>query len=168
MPTAIQISRDDAVLVGNAGRWRDAMERMGKAGVEVEMRRRPGPPTDVVLDIGDEAPYPTRAFCEQWCTEQDNILFRFSPRMGIILTLCVLLLVCVLNAITDIGRVPIGPRSGRGAMPMAAGGGGNGAASAGIPGVRAFQPFTPPRSMPLPTMQQSGRTAGSTSGSTSP
>jgi hypothetical protein len=164
MPSAIQISRDDAALVGNAGRWRDAMGRMGKVGVEVELRRRPGRPTDVVLDIGNEPPYPTREFCQQWCAEQDNILFRFSPRMGIILILFAVVIISLLHAVSGIGNAPVGPMSGAPPMPMATAATPQiTAAPGGFQSVPAYQPVTPPQSLPSLSMQQNARTAGSTS-----
>jgi hypothetical protein len=180
MPSAIQISRDDAALVGNAGRWRDAMGRMGKGGVEVELRRRPGRPTDPVLDIGYEAPYPTREFCQQWCAEQDNILFRFSPRMGIILILLAVVIICVLQAVSGIGNAPVGPMSGVPPMPMATAAPPQiTAAPGGFQSVPPYQPGTASQStqsssqlpslpslpslLSVPTMQQNAPTGGSTS-----
>jgi hypothetical protein len=165
MPTAIQISRDEAVLVGNAARWRTAMERSGKTAVEAYLQR-PGRPTDRVLDIGYEPPYPTREFCQEWCTEQDNILFRFSPRIALVLTLSLILLVCVLNAVSDLGVPPIRPGSIAGATPMASTSPpGVRAAPSEIQGVPAYQPVTVPQSMPLPVpwAQQTQRTAGAQS-----
>jgi hypothetical protein len=182
MPTAIQISRDEAMLLGNAERWRDAMATMGRTAVEAELRSRPGRPTDRVIDIGYAPPYPTREFCQQWCTEQDNRLFRFSPRVGIALTLFVVLLVCVLEAFNGLGGAPVRPGSGAGQMATA----GRAAPRAlqmmpqGIQNVPPYQPSTSSQSMQsssmqlptlptlpsllsVPTMQQNTRTGGSTS-----
>ncbi len=165
MPSAIQISRDEAVLLGNSERWRAAMGRMGKIAVEAELRRRPGRPSERVLDIGNEAPYPTREFCEQWCIEQDNILFRFSPRIGVVLALFVLLLACVLQVYGSIGVAPIGSGAGTGATPNMARADAPRAMAAppGIQSVPAYQPVTAPQSLPLPSMQQNARAGGSAS-----
>jgi len=190
MPTAIQISRDEAMLLGNAERWRDAMATMGRTAVEAELRSRPGRPTDRVIDIGYAPPYPTREFCQQWCTEQDNRLFRFSPRVGIALTLFVVLLVCVLEAFNGLGGAPVRPGSGAAQMATAGAARGRAAPRAlqmmpqGMQSVPQYQPGTSSQSMQsssqsssmqlptlptlpsllsVPTMQQNTRTGGSTS-----
>jgi hypothetical protein len=153
-------------MLGNATRWREAMNRMGRIAVEAELRSRPGRPTDRVLDIGNEPPYPTREFCQQWCTEQDNILFRFSPRVGVVLTLFAIMLVSLLQLFGSIGNAP----AGSGARPMMAGADtprSRGAAQ-GLQSVPGYQPVTAPRPLPLPSTQplssaaqQNAGTAGS-------
>jgi len=87
------------------------MKTMGRAAVEAALRRRPGRPADPIDDIGGEPPYPTREFCEQWCTEQDNILFQFTPRTGVVLTLLVAVTACLLRAYSDFTYVPAGSAS---------------------------------------------------------
>ena len=111
----MDISRDDAVFLTNALRWRDAMQRMGKMAVETALSRRPGRPGDRLDDIVYEPPYPTRAFCQQWCAEQDNILLRFSPMMGVILVLVVVVTACLLQAFSGTGIAP--PATVRAAAP---------------------------------------------------
>jgi hypothetical protein len=94
---------------------------MGRAAVEAELQRRQGRPTDLIDDIGGEPPYPTREFCERWCTEQDNIMFQFSPRMAVVLTLFVAILACLVMARGDFRRLSAGSASGMGGRPAATG-----------------------------------------------
>jgi hypothetical protein len=101
MSAGVGNSGDAFALLANTDRWHDAMRRMGRPAVESALRRRPGRPTDVVDDVGTEPPYPTRAVCEQWCTDQDNILFQFSPRMAVVVGLFVLVFACLLRAYSD-------------------------------------------------------------------
>jgi hypothetical protein len=102
----MDISRDDAVFLANDQRWRDAMRRLGRVAVETALSRRPGHPGELLDDIVYEPPYPTRAFCQQWCAEQDNILLRFSPTMGVILVLLVAVTACLVEAFSGSGIAP--------------------------------------------------------------
>jgi hypothetical protein len=60
-------------------RWRAALEAKGVEWVTAKLRERPGRPNDVLLDIVFEGSQPTRFFCQSWCAEQDNRLFRLTP-----------------------------------------------------------------------------------------
>jgi hypothetical protein len=52
--------------------WRAALRAKGRDWVMAELNLRAGRPEDPVYDIVHEAPYPTRAFCQRWCAEEDN------------------------------------------------------------------------------------------------
>jgi hypothetical protein len=52
--------------------WRAALRAKGRDWVMAELNLRAGQPEDPVYDIVHEAPYPTRAFCQRWCAEEDN------------------------------------------------------------------------------------------------
>jgi hypothetical protein len=114
MGPAVGINREGAILLENAGRWTDAMERMGKEAVQAEMARRPAREGDRIFDIVHEPPFPTREFCQQWCTAQDNVVFRFSKTTAIILALIVLITGSLVQVFSTAGTVP------RGAMSPAA------------------------------------------------
>jgi len=114
----MDISRDDAELLANDQRWRDAMQRMGRVVVEAELSRRPGRPGERIDDIVYEPPYPTREFCRQWCAEQDNVLFRFSPTTGVILVLIVIVTGCLVQVF---GGTRVAPHAAMRAAAPAAG-----------------------------------------------
>jgi len=177
MATAIEISGDDAALVGDAARWRKAMETMGRISVEATLRRRPGRSYEPVLDIVDEPPYPSREFCERWCIEQDNVILPLTPKTAVIVLLFGAVAACLWAAVSNISTLvdplsglssgPTTPAHMRMPQPMAAGpthgAAAGGSAPAGGMGIPAFQPNTPGSSMPsptmpLPTMQQGGHT----------
>jgi hypothetical protein len=48
-------------------RWHAALRDRGAARVMAELELTRGNPADPVFDIGDRPPYPTRAYCAQWC-----------------------------------------------------------------------------------------------------
>ena len=174
MPASLRISGDNITQLANEERWRDAMQRMGRSAVEAHLRRRPGRPTEAIDDVGYDPPYPPRAFCEQWCIEQDNILFRFSPRMvAIAVTLVIVMCASLLQAWSDFNGVPANSLSrggGRASMDATASGGGprGVGAAPSIFDIPPYQPitptqsitppqaFTPPVSMQQATQQQQG------------
>ncbi len=157
MPAGGQITGDHLATLVHAERWQGAMKTMGRAAVEAELRRRPGRPKDLIDDIGGEPPYPTREFCEQWCIDQDNILFQFTPRTGVVLTLLVAVTACLLMAFSDFTSVP----SGSAASAL---GSGRPAAMADVPrsmaaapvgyGGLAFQPSMPSQQQQQQQQQQ--------------
>jgi hypothetical protein len=128
---------------------------MGRAAVEAELGRRSGHPAELIDDIGGEPPYPTREFCEQWCIAQDNMPFRFSLRMGVILTLTVGIVASMVMAHSDFARLPAGSPSGRSASMGGAPRMGSGAA--GIFSVPAFRPRTPSQQQQQPQQHQQQR-----------
>jgi hypothetical protein len=79
--------------------WRDALRAKGKEWVTSELRTRPGRPDDVLLDIVFEPPYPSRAFCEQWCAEQDNKIIHLSWQSYAAIATLVLFVVCFCQAV---------------------------------------------------------------------
>lgn len=78
--------------------WRAALQQRGKEWVQSELRARPGRPDDVVCDVVFEPPYPTRAFCVQWCAEQDNRIFRLSWHSYTAMFMLFLFIVCFWQA----------------------------------------------------------------------
>ena len=79
--------------------WRAALQQRGKEWVMSQLRTRPGRPDDAVYDVVFEAPYPTRAFCVQWCAEQDNKLFRLSWHTYTAIAILLLVVVCFWQAV---------------------------------------------------------------------
>jgi hypothetical protein len=79
--------------------WRAGLQQRGKDWVLSELRTRPGRPDDAVYDVVFEAPYPTRAFCAQWCAEQDNKLFRMSWHSYAAIAMLLLFIVCFMQAV---------------------------------------------------------------------
>jgi len=79
--------------------WRAGLQQRGKDWVLSELHTRPGRPDDVVYDVVFEAPYPTRAFCVQWCAEQDNKLFRMSWHSYAAIAMLLLFIVCFMQAL---------------------------------------------------------------------
>lgn len=82
-------------------RWRDALQQKGLAEVLAELDMRPGRPSDVVFDIGDRPPYPTRGFCWQWCVSGGGPSPGFAPHAAVLVALAALFVVCVLHAEVD-------------------------------------------------------------------
>jgi hypothetical protein len=78
--------------------WREALQQRGREWVVAQLRTRPGRPDDVVQDIVFEAPYPTRAFCVQWCAEQDNKIVRLSWHTYAAIFMLLLVIVCFWQA----------------------------------------------------------------------
>jgi hypothetical protein len=147
MAPSINISRDDTVLLENAERWCSAMERMGKETVQAELARRPAYPGERILDIVHEPPYPTREFCQQWCTEQDNVVLRFSKSTAIILTLVVVIAGCLVQVFSGSSAPPNRPMASA-APPAGVNPGGR--QSAGVPAPLRYQsgvPTQPPACM---------------------
>lgn len=79
--------------------WRTALRVRGQEWVMAQLRTRPGRPEDVVFDVVFEAPYPTRAFCLNWCAEQDNTIFRMSWHSYAAIAMLVLFIVCFCQAV---------------------------------------------------------------------
>ena len=120
------------------------MRRMGRPAVEAQLQRRPGRPTERIDDIGGEPPYPTREFCERWCTEQDNILFQFSPRMAGVLGLVIIIIACMVMASGDFARLFAVSALNTGGRPAASGDAPRmRGASEGIYDAPAYQPGIP-------------------------
>jgi hypothetical protein len=82
-------------------RWSTALEKRGLAVVRQELDLRPGKPGDVIYNVVDDPPYPTRAFCEAWCrgTPQETIAL---PTAGMMMAgASALIVVCIIKAITS-------------------------------------------------------------------
>ena len=104
-------SPGDTVMSGEPEAvWRKALEAKGRDWVRAELRRRPGQPGDVVFDVVFEEPLPTRAFCEQWCAEEDNRI-RFPWPAGVAILFLVLAIICGLQAVKN-WNIP-GPSTAR-------------------------------------------------------
>jgi hypothetical protein len=79
--------------------WRAALQERGKEWVVSQLRTRPGRPDDIVYDVVFEAPYPTRAFCVQWCAEQENKIVQFSWHVYAAIFMLLLVVVCFWQAV---------------------------------------------------------------------
>lgn len=96
----------DAVLITNAGRWRDGLQRLGKEAVLAKLRQRPGHPGDPLHDIVYEPPHPTREFCQQWYTEEDGA-FRVNPtKAGLLVVLAIIAITGFVHALGNLGVTP--------------------------------------------------------------
>jgi hypothetical protein len=92
----------DAVAIGGEGSavsavdeqtWRNALEGKGKDWVTHQLRTRFGQPEDHLLDVVYAEPYPTREFCQRWCSSQDNKMFSM-PTDSIVAIVILAVLVC--------------------------------------------------------------------------
>ena len=79
--------------------WRNGLRARGKEWVLSELRRRPGQPEDTLYDVVFKEPYPTRAFCFQWCAEEENKVFRMSWHTYATMIALALLIVSILKGI---------------------------------------------------------------------
>jgi len=80
--------------------WRKALQARGKDWVMSELHRRPGLPEDALYDVVFKEPYPTRAFCFEWCSEEENRLFRMSWHTYAAVFALLLLIVCLFKGVT--------------------------------------------------------------------
>lgn len=147
--------------------WRAGLQERGKEWVLSELRTRPGRPDDVVYDVVFEAPYPTRAFCVQWCAEQDNKLFRMSWHSYAAIAMLLLFVVCFCQAVASwnlreltLARQQNAPQ----AVEPAPVGSGASDVSAAIPGSQT----TPASSSSSSSSSSSDSGSGSSSGSSAP
>jgi hypothetical protein len=88
--------------------WRKALDAKGRDWVAAELRRRPGQPGDVVLDVVFEEPYPTREFCQQWSAEQDNRMFHLSRHAIVIIIASVVFVAVGIKAVISWESLHIG------------------------------------------------------------
>lgn len=79
--------------------WREALTTKGRDWVMGELRRRAGQSGDAMYDIVFEDPLPTRQFCEQWCAEEDNKIFRISWHTKLAFILLILFVICSFRAV---------------------------------------------------------------------
>jgi hypothetical protein len=87
--------------------WRKALDAKGRDWVSAALRQRPGQPGDVMLDVVFEEPYPTREFCQQWCTEQDNRMFHPSKHTIAVIVASILLVVFGIKAVVSWESLPM-------------------------------------------------------------
>ena len=67
-------------------RWRAAMQKMGRAGVQTKLLQVDFRSTHEVTGIGDRPPWPAQSDLEEWLAEQDaNIEWRETVRFYTIL-----------------------------------------------------------------------------------
>jgi hypothetical protein len=86
-------------------KWRAGLERKGSDWVKRELQTRVGQPDDVVLDVVYEEPYPTRDYCQRWCTEQENRMSGPSvPTLVAILMMVILIIAGLMFGIRDFER----------------------------------------------------------------
>ncbi len=134
--------------------WRKALQAKGKDWVMAELRLRPGQPTDPLYDVVFEQPYPTRQFCLQWCVEQENKIFQVRWQSGAAFVALLLLVVCVLRAVSAWNEPVVKP-------PSAAGGG-----AAEGPQVTVAAPSWSNDNSQLPSTAGTGSGTTGTTGST--
>lgn len=81
-------------------RWRRALKETGQQEVMRQLTCYPGQPGDVLTNLPLLPPYPTRAFCQQWCEEQDareiRPLFTLPIFFGLLAVLFVSYAACTL------------------------------------------------------------------------
>ncbi len=85
--------------------WRRALATRGKDWVVSELGKRPGHPTDPVLDIVFEPPFPTREFCMQWCAEEDNKIFSISWHTCAVAAALLVTVFCCYVAISGLNSI---------------------------------------------------------------
>ncbi len=104
-------------------RWDAALRAKGATRVLAELELTRGNPADPVFDVGDRPPYPTRAYCAQWC----HNVGRPSPRRtGAAVMGGVLILVLFASIVRTIDNWPATvqrPGYGYGQVAMPLGGG---------------------------------------------
>jgi len=93
------------VILSQDDIWRQGLRKRGKDWVLAELHRRAGGPDDVLLEVVFQPPYPTRAFCLQWCAEEESRI-RVPPSLRLALVVAVLTVVCVLKAVTSFQSLP--------------------------------------------------------------
>lgn len=128
--------------------WLEALKTKGPAWVKAQLQARPGRPDDILYDVVHQEPYPTRAFCQRWCAEQDNRLFQFSGHSRAVLVTVIVLLAFVARMVVSWNNIapPPHPRyqgGGSGGGIAAAGGSGAGAAADGSGNTDPTSPITP-------------------------
>jgi hypothetical protein len=158
--------------------WRKGLQARGKEWVLSELHRRPGQPDDVLYDVVFKEPYPTRAFCFQWCAEEENTVFRMSWHTYATLIVLALLIVSILKGISawndetaSVNMLQAQTTAGGGG---AASGGGGGGASGSTSNVAIPSMSTSPStintstgstlSSPGTTVSGSGTTSSTSSG----
>jgi hypothetical protein len=107
--------------------WRKALQAKGRDWVMSELRTRPGRADDAVYDVVFEQPYPTRAFCLQWCAEDENRIFRMSWHTYAALFALILFVVCFFRAVQTWNAPEPASRSAAAAAGSPRAGGGNSA-----------------------------------------
>jgi hypothetical protein len=119
-------------------RWREALKKKGQQVVRQQLDCRPGPPSELLYDIVDEPPYPTRAYCEAWCRGAPAKSIGMSPAGAMVLISSILLIICVFRGAMSWSSADTNWLSATGApyhsaqsAPKAVGGGGGRAASGG-------------------------------------
>jgi hypothetical protein len=104
--TVVDLGSADLVLIANAERWQEALRRLGKEEVWAKLSQRLGNPREPLYDIVYEPPFPTREFCQQWYTDEDNA-FRVHPtKVGILLVLALIAIVGFAHVLGSLGVTP--------------------------------------------------------------
>jgi hypothetical protein len=116
--------------------WRKALQDRGKDWVMAELHRRPGKPEDPLYDVVFKEPYPTRAFCFQWCGEEENKYFRMSWHTYATIIALALLIVSIVKGISawNDEATSLQTLQAQTTASGSAGAGGSGDASAGANG----------------------------------
>src|SRR5271165_140885 len=80
-------------------RWRLALEQKGLHVVRAELDMRPGRDSEPMYGIGDAPPYPTRAFCDQWCRGEYGNTPILSKSMGVAIFAGLAFIACIVQVI---------------------------------------------------------------------
>jgi hypothetical protein len=102
----VDLASAELVLMANAERWTDALRRLGKEAVWARLSQHPGHPREPLDDIVYEPPFPTREFCQQWYTDEENA-FRVDPaKVGIVAVLALIAIVGFAHVLSTLGVTP--------------------------------------------------------------
>jgi hypothetical protein len=92
-------------------RWRQALKETGLQEVMRQLRCYPGRPEDVLSNLPLLPPYPSRAFCQQWCLDEEGREVRPFFTMIITFALLAVLLLsyasCTIAAYTHSPASPV-------------------------------------------------------------
>jgi hypothetical protein len=88
-------------------RWREALKKKGQQVVRQQLDCRPGPPTELLYDIVDEPPYPTRAYCEAWCRGMPAKSVGMSGTGAMVVIMSILVVVCVFRGALSLSSADV-------------------------------------------------------------
>jgi hypothetical protein len=140
--------------------WREALKTKGRDWVMGELRRRAGQAGDAMYDIVFEEPLPTRQFCEQWCAEEDNKMFRVSWHTKLAFILLILFVICSFRAVQSWNQ----PDPAQSPRSMSSGA----VSSAAMPSASSSMTNDIPSMSPTPSASSSSGSTSSGSSTSSP
>jgi hypothetical protein len=90
-------------------RWNKALDKKGARMVQADLESQPGRPTDVVYDIGDQPPYPTRDYCARWALGDHRQSSGVARYVTMVTIFTLLFVVCVIQTIGSFSKTPHPP-----------------------------------------------------------